>query len=48
MHMCAKMGASRSSNLFAVHNRTFREGRTYERINERPAGIHRSYTVMTL
>ena len=29
MHKCAKNGASRSSRLFAVHNRTFRDSCTH-------------------
>ena len=35
--MCAKIGASRSSRLFAIHNHTFRDRQTYgrmERTNE--------------
>ena len=38
MCMCAKFDASRSSRLFAVHNRTFRyrtDARTNERTNAR-------------
>ena len=35
MHMCAKIGTSRSSRLFVVHNGTFREGRADGRTNTR-------------
>ena len=39
MHTCAKIGDSRSSRLFAVHNRTHRELRTPERTSTQPARI---------
>ena len=37
VHMCARMGTSRSNRLFVVHSRTFRrlmDGRTDERTND--------------
>ena len=42
VHMWAKIGASRSGRLFAVHNRTFRQGRTDARTDKR-TNEHTSY-----
>ena len=39
MHVGAKIGASRSSRLFMVHNRTFRDGRTHARTSSLPTRI---------
>ena len=39
MHMCAKIGASRYSHLFVVHNRTFRY-----RMNVRTNYVHNNKT----
>ena len=52
MHMFIKNDASRSSRLFAVHNGTFREGRTdvltNERVNERTYDLLANTVKMTL
>ena len=48
VHMSAKIRASRSSRLFAVHNRTFRDGRTHARTARQDTPFNAVRTVKQL